>query len=132
MVIDTSAILAIYLAEPDSSRFEAAILEAPSAFISAGTLLETAIVVEARHGKAGGIEFERLLRKLGVSTVAVDVEQVEAARIGFRKFGKGRHPASLNYGDCFAYALATTSVEPLLFKGDDFSKTDVVDALTEP
>lgn len=132
MIIDTSAILAIYLAEPDSSRFEAAILNAPSAFISAGTLLEAAIVVEARHGKAGAVEFDRLLRKLGVSIVAVDIEQVEAARIGFRKFGKGRHPASLNYGDCFAYALATTSVEPLLFKGDGFSKTDVVNALTEP
>lgn len=131
MVVDTSALLAIYLAEPDSSRFEAAILNTPAVVVSAGTLLETAIVVEARHGKAGAVELDRLLRKLGVGTVAVDAEQVEAARLGFRKYGKGRHPAGLNYGDCFAYALATTSVEPLLFKGDDFSKTDVVDVLAE-
>lgn len=131
MVIDTSALLAIYLAEPDSSRFEAAILSAPATFISAGTLLEAGIVIEARHGKAGATELDNLLRKLGVSTVAVDAEQVDAARLAFRKYGKGRHHANLNYGDCFAYALATTSVEPLLFKGDDFSKTDVIDALAE-
>ncbi|HUE87811.1 MAG TPA: type II toxin-antitoxin system VapC family toxin [Vicinamibacterales bacterium] len=131
MVVDTSALLAIYLAEPDSGRFEAAILHAAAAFISAGTLLETAVVVEARHGKAGAVELDRLLKKLGVSTVAVDAEQVEAARLACRKYGKGRHPADLNYGDLFAYALATTTVEPLLFKCDDFSKTDVVNALTE-
>jgi ribonuclease VapC len=131
MVVDTSALLAIYFAERDSGQFEAAILQAPTAVISAGTLLEAAIVVEARHGKAGAVEFDRLLKKLGVSTIAVDAEQVEVARLGCRKYGKGRHPAGLNYGDLFAYALATTSVEPLLFKGDDFSKTDVVNALGE-
>jgi ribonuclease VapC len=132
MVIDTSALLAIYLSELDSDRFEDAILNAPTAFISAGTLLEAGIVVEARHGKAGALELDNLLNKLGVSAVAVDAEQVEAARLAFRRYGKGRHPANLNYGDCFAYALATTSGEPLLFKGDDFSKTDVVNALTPP
>lgn len=131
MVVDTSALLAVYLDEPDSSRFEAALLRAPAAFISAGTLLEAAIVVEARHGKAGAVELDRLLRRLALTTVAVDAEQVEAARLAFRKYGKGRHPAGLNYGDCFAYALAAASVEPLLFKGDDFSKTDIMDAMTD-
>jgi ribonuclease VapC len=131
MVVDTSALLAIYFAERDSGQFEAAILQAPTAVISAGTLLEAAIVVEARHGKAGAVELDRLLKKLAVSTIAVDAEQLEAARLGCRKYGKGRHPAGLNYGDLFAYALATTSVEPLLFKGDDFSQTDVVNALGE-
>lgn len=132
MVIDTSALLAIYLSETESAQFEDAILNAPAAHISAGTLLEAGIVVEARNGKAGAIELDRLLKKLGVSTVAVDAEQVDVARLAFRKYGKGRHPAGLNYGDCFAYALAATSVEPLLFKGSDFSKTDVRNALAEP
>lgn len=132
MVVDTSALLAIYSSEPDSDRFETAILNAPTALISAGTLLEAGIVVEARHGKAGALELDTLLKKLGVNTIAVDAEQVDAARLAFRQYGKGRHPAGLNYGDCFAYALAVTSVEPLLFKGEDFSKTDVVNALTAP
>lgn len=128
MVVDTSAILAIYLNEPDANRLELAILNAPAPVMSAGTLLEAAIVVEARHGQAGALALDRLLRKLGVTTVPVDAEQVDAARVGFRRYGKGRHPANLNYGDCFAYALAVTSGDPLLFKGDDFARTDVVDA----
>lgn len=132
MVIDTSALLAIYLAETESAQFEVAILNAPAAHISAGTLLEAGIVVEARNGKAGAIALDRLLKTLGISTVAVDADQVEVARLAFRKYGKGRHPANLNYGDCFAYALAATNVEPLLFKGSDFSKTDIVNALAEP
>jgi ribonuclease VapC len=129
MVIDTSALLAIYLAEAESEQFEHAILNAPAVQISAGTLLEAGIVVEARHGKAGAVQLDRLLKTFGVMTVAVDAEQVEVARLAFRKYGQGRHPANLNYGDCFAYALSTTSVEPLLFKGSDFSKTDVMNAL---
>jgi ribonuclease VapC len=131
MVVDTSALLAIYFAERDSGQFEAAILQAPTAVISVGTLLEAAIVVEARHGKAGAVELDRLLKKLAVSTIAVDAEQLEAARLGCWRSGKGRHPAGLNYGELFAYAPATTSVEPLLFRGDDFSQTDVVNALGE-
>jgi ribonuclease VapC len=128
MVLDTSALLAIYLAEADSDQFETAILHASSTFISAGTLLEAGIVVEARHREAGAIELDRLLRKLGVTIVPFDAEQAEAGRLAFRRYGKGHHPANLNYGDCFAYALAMTTGEPLLFKGDDFAKTDVVDA----
>ena len=131
MVLDTSALLAIYFQEPDSERFETAILSTPQTFMSAGTLLEACIVVEARHRRAGSAELDQLLRKLGVTTVPVDAEQVEVGRAGFRKYGKGRHPANLNYGDCFAYALAVTTGESLLFQGDDFSKTDVIDALAD-
>ena len=131
MVIDTSALLAIYFRETDSERFETAILSAHSVFMSAGTLLEAGIVIEARHRHAGSIELDRLLQKLGVTTVSVDAGQAEVGRKAFRKYGKGRHRASLNYGDCFAYALAITTNEPLLFKGNDFSETDVVDALAD-
>lgn len=129
MVIDTSALLAIYLAESDSERYELAALRAGEVLISAGTLIEAGIVVEARHGSAGGAALDRLLRKLNAETVAVDAAQAEAARHAWRAYGRGRHAAQLNYGDCFAYALAVTLDVPLLFKGDDFSKTDVRDAL---
>ena len=131
MVIDTSALLAIYFQETDSERFEAAVVKARHVLISAATILEAGIVVEARHRHAGSIELDRLLQKLGVTTVSVDTEQAEVGRKAFRKYGKGRHQASLNYGDCFAYALAITTGEPLLFKGHDFSETDVVDALAD-
>lgn len=131
MVLDTSALLAIYFREPDSERFETAILKTPQAFISAGSLLEAGIVVEARHREAGSVELDRLLQKLGVRTVSVDAEQVEAGRAAFRKYGKGRHAAGLNYGDCFAHALAVTTGDSLLFKGGDFSRTDAIDALAE-
>jgi len=131
MVLDTSALLAIYLAEAESVQFETAILNASSTFISAGTLLEAGIVVEARHREAGAIELDRLLRKLGVTIGPFDAEQAEAGRLAFRRYGQGRHPANLNYGDCFAYALAMTTGEPLLFKGDDFANTDVVEARPE-
>ncbi len=129
MVVDTSALLAIYLGEADALEFELAILGSPGAIISAGTLMEAAIVVEARHGRSGAIELDRLLAKLGVATVPVDAEQVEAGRLGYRRFGKGRHDANLNFGDCFAYALSCTRAEPLLFKGTDFARTDVVSAI---
>ena len=131
MVLDTSALLAVYFSEPDSERFEAAIVGAPESFISAGTLLEAGIVVEARRGEAGSVELDRLLLKLGVTTVPVDAEQVDVGRVAVRTYGKGRHPASLNHGDCFAYALAITTNDRLLFKGDAFSKTDVIDALAD-
>ena len=97
MVLDTSALLAIYFNETDSGRFEAAVLASTTTIISAGTLLEAGIVVEARRHRAGSIELDRLIRKLGVTTVSVDAEQVEVGRVAFRKYGKGRHPASLNY-----------------------------------
>ena len=93
--------------------------------MSAANLVETSIVIEARVGEAGGRELDRLLQKADVDVVAVDAEQADLARHAYRRFGKGRHPAGLNYGDCFSYALAISAGEPLLFKGDDFIHTDV-------
>jgi ribonuclease VapC len=125
MVIDTSAVLAIFLAEPERQKFLELIREDGSRLISAANALETAIVLETRRGIAAGREFDLFLHRLGIEIVSVDGDQVEVARAGWRRFGKGRHPASLNFGDCFAYALSKTSGEPLLAKGNDFPKTDV-------
>ena len=125
MVIDTSAVLAIFLAEPERQKFLELIREDGSRLISAANALEAAIVLEARRGIVAGREFDLFLHRLSIEIVSVDGDQVEVARAGWRRFGKGRHPAGLNFGDCFAYALAKTSGEPLLAKGDDFPKTDV-------
>jgi ribonuclease VapC len=128
MVIDTSALLAVLLNESEAAAFRLAIQADPVRLLSAATLVETAIVIEARVGEAGGRELDRLLQKAAVEVVAVDAEQAELARLAFRTFGKGRHAAGLNYGDCFSYALAQSSGEPLLFKGGDFTKTDIAAA----
>jgi len=119
MVIDTSALIAVLLLEHDALRFAEAIEN------TAPRLLETSMVIETRKGEAGGRELDLFIYRAGIEIVAVDHEQAEIARIAWRRYGKGRHPASLNYGDCFAYALATVSGSPLLFKGDDFSQTDL-------
>ena len=125
MVLDTSALVAILLNEPESPVFRDAIEADAVRLLSAASLLETAIVIEARFGEPGGRELDLLVHKAAVQVVSVDVEQVENARHAFRNFGKGRHPAGLNYGDCFSYALSRVSGEPLLFKGEDFARTDV-------
>ena len=125
MVIDTSAIVAIARNEPDAAELEVRIADDPVRLISAATVLEATIVLETRLGDAGGREFDLWLLKIGAETVPVDAEQADAARRAWRRFGKGRHAAALNYRDCFSYALALTRGEPLLFKGEDFAKTDV-------
>jgi ribonuclease VapC len=125
MVIDTSAVLAIIFDEPGADDIEMAVDADPVRLMSAASYLETAIVVESRLGEPGGRELDLLLHKAGIEIVAVTAEQADAARDSWRRFGKGRHLAGLNFGDCFAYALAAASGEPLLFKGDDFGKTDV-------
>ena len=125
MVIDTSALLAILFNEPEAEHFEAALDADPTRLMSAASLLETAIVVEARLGEAGGRELDLLLHQAQIVIVPFTAEQAETARTAYRTYGKGRHPAGLNYGDCFAYALAKTSSEPLLFKGSDFPQTDI-------
>lgn len=125
MVIDTSAIVAIALNEADAAEFEQRIADDPVRLISAATVLEATIVLETRLGDAGGREFDLWLLKLGAEIVPVDAEQMDAARRAWRRYGKGRHPAALNYGDCFSYALALTRGEPLLFKGADFAGTDI-------
>ena len=125
MVIDTSAVLAIFLGESERRSFLDSILGAETRLISAATVLETGIVLEARRGEAAGREFDLFLVRAKVEIVAVDAEQSEIARSAWRKYGKGRHPAGLNFGDCFAYALAKSLNEPLLAKGADFALTDI-------
>jgi ribonuclease VapC len=125
MVIDTSALLAIFLAEPERKLFLDSILQAETRMISAANVLETGIVLEARRGESAGREFDLFLVRTNLQVVSVDSEQAEIARSAWRKYGKGRHPAALNFGDCFAYALAKSSGEPLLAKGTDFPATDI-------
>jgi len=125
MVIDTSAIAAILFGEQEAPRMEGAIADDPIRLLSAANLLEASLVVEGRYGEPGGRELDLLLHVAGMEVVSVTEAQVEIARRAFRRYGKGRHPARLNFGDCFAYALAKSSGEPLLFKGDDFTRTDV-------
>ena len=125
MVIDTSAIVAIFFNEPDAASYRERIADDPVRLISAGTFVETAMVIEGRFGEAGGAEFDLWLHKAGVEIVAVTPEHADQARRAWRRYGKGRHPAGLNYGDCFAYALAALTGEPLLCKGNDFAKTDI-------
>lgn len=125
MVVDTSALAAILFGEPESEAFIGAVAEAPRVLISGGTLLETAVVVEARLGEMGGRELDLFLHRAGVEVVPLDAAQVEVARSAWRRYGKGRHPAGLNLGDLFAYALARATGDPLLSKGDDFPLTDV-------
>lgn len=126
MVLDTSAILAILLDEPERRAFNEAIEAADSRALSAATFVEVSMVIEARHGAEGLRDLDLFLERAGVELVAVDPEQAHVARRAFSRFGKGRHPAGLNYGDCFSYALATVLGEPLLYKGDDFRHTDVI------
>src|SRR5882757_3526186 len=125
MVIDTSAFAAIFFAEPERQKFLAAITAAASRLVSAATVLETGIVLEARQGESAGREFDLFVVRANLQIVPVDAEQTDLARSAWRKYGKGRHPASLDFGDCFSYALAKSTGEPLLAKGTDFSQTDI-------
>jgi ribonuclease VapC len=129
MIVDTSAIMALLLKEPEASAFGAALAEQPRAAISAATLVELCVVAEGRAGAAVWTEVEALLAGVGVEVAPFTAGQAALAREGWRRFGKGRHPAGLNFGDCFAYALARERGEPLLFKGEDFARTDVRRAL---
>ncbi len=132
MVLDSSAVIAILFDEPERQMFTLAIERDPRRLISAGNLLECALLTEARKGEAAGRELDLLLHRASVQVVPVDADQVEQARSAWRRFGKGRHPTALNFGDCFAYALSATSGEALLFKGDNFARTDVAVAPLEP
>ena len=125
MIVDTSAVVAILLAEPDAARYERAISMAWPRRMSVVALLETTMVIEGRSGPDAGDDLDLFLREADIELEPVTLEQVEAARRAWRRFGKGHHPAALNFGDCFAYALASTKREPLLFKGGDFARTDV-------
>ena len=130
MVIDTSAIVAILFDEPDQRRYGEAIEAATVRLVSAVTRVELAFVIEGRKREAGRERLERFFQLTGTEIVAITPQQAEIAVGAFRRFGRGRHPASLNIGDCFCYALAAATDHALLFKGDDFSRTDIRPALT--
>jgi ribonuclease VapC len=126
MVIDSSALLAILLREAEAERFALAIAQDPRRLLSAFSGLESSVVIEARKGEAGGRELDLLLHRSQVEIVPLNGQQATLARQAWRKYGKGRHSARLNVGDCCAYALSRYSGEPLLYKGNDFSQTDIV------
>ena len=125
MIVDSSALLAILFSEPDARRHAGAIMAASPCRMSVANVLEASIVVERRGGDTAAHELDTLLESAGIELVPVTVEHLEAARRAWRRFGKGNHPAALNFGDCFAYALAKATGEPLLFKGEDFAQTDI-------
>lgn len=124
MIVDTSAVLAVLFREPDAERYARAILTSSPCRMSVANLLEASIVVGGR-GRATDTELDSFVEEAEIELSPVTREQVETARQAWRRFGKGNHEAALNFGDCFAYALARTTGEPLLFKGDDFTRTDV-------
>jgi ribonuclease VapC len=126
MVIDSSALIAIALEEPEAERLLGFIRQASPCKISAATFLETGMVLKRDATGKHMAAFEKLIRALGLSIIPVTEEQARTALNAFDRYGKGRgHPAGLNFGDCFSYALAKVSGEPLLFKGEDFIHTDI-------
>jgi ribonuclease VapC len=128
MVVDTSAIVAILFDEPERSHFNRRLSQSPTKLLSPVNRVELTCVVEGRKGAAGRSDLERLLADAEIDIVAIDSTHADLACEAFRRFGKGRHPAALNIGDCFAYALARATGEPLLYKGDDFARTDIASA----
>jgi ribonuclease VapC len=125
MVIDTSAVIAIFLGELEADRFDAAIAAATIRLLPATCLLEARMVLVARRDERSVNDLDLWLLKAGVDIIPVDADMVDFATQAWLVFGKGRHPAGLNFADCLSYALAKRSGEPLLFKGDDFAKTDL-------
>ena len=128
LVADTSVFVAILLNEPDADTYRNTLLSVEKVLISAATAVELHIVVTAKLGTDGILNLDRLLSQPLFEIVPVDHQQMTAANLAFERYGKGRHPAKLNYGDLFSYALAKSKDLPLLFKGEDFSKTDIVAA----
>ena len=129
MIVDSSAIIAILFKEPDGQRYLEALAAEERPAASAVTVVETAMVTEGRAGAAAAAELDVLMAELAIETVPIDARQAHMARDAWRRYGRGRHPAGLNLGDCFAYALAKARGEPLLFKGEDFAQTDVKAAI---
>lgn len=128
MIIDSSAVVSIVLEEPDASLYISAIVNDSTRMISAATLVETSIVLMRRRKADSLLALDTLMTRLRILVIPVDHEQAVLAREGFRRYGKGRDQAGLNFGDCFSYALAKQTGEPLLFKGNDFSQTDILSA----
>ena len=128
MVVDSSALTAMIVGEGERDIFEDLILRAPAAVISVAAVLETSIVLRNKRRDADADTLDKLLADLRLDVQAVDVSQGNLARDAFAAYGRGRHPAGLNFGDCFTYALAKARGDTLLFKGDDFARTDIMPA----
>jgi ribonuclease VapC len=129
MIVDSSAVLAILFNERDADTYAHALAQADACQMSAANFVEVAIVVEAQTTESGSRQLDAFFRRAGIAIEAVTEEQAHVARQAYTDFGKGRHPAGLNFCDCFAYALAKVTGEPLLFKGEDFKQTDITSAL---
>ncbi|MDR2213913.1 MAG: type II toxin-antitoxin system VapC family toxin [Pseudomonadales bacterium] len=129
MIIDTSALVAILYQEPEAAAFVACIHAAEIGRVSVANYVELSLVIERQAGSESMRQAEAFFRRAGLVIEPVTLEHGELARQAFLDFGKGRHPAGLNFGDCFAYALAKATGEPLLFKGNDFARTDIQPAL---
>ncbi len=128
MIVDTSAVISVLFGEEGSERYALALAEARRCRMSVVSFVEATMVLEGREGVAVGDELDALLEDVPIELAPVTVEQAQAAREAWRRFGKGNHPAALNFGDCFVYALAKATREPLLYKGDDFALTDIAPA----
>ena len=124
MIVDTSALLAVLFQKEDAPRFET-LIAASSCRMSVANVLEAAMVVEGRGGRPAGDALDAFLASADITAMPISTDQLDIAREAWRRYGKGNHPAALNFGDCFAYALASTKNEPLLFKGGDFAQTDI-------
>ncbi len=125
MVIDSSVVIAILLNEPEAEYFIKLLIDADSLYISAVSIVESSMVIEYKKGEQGAIQYDALLKTFAPAVVAFDDQQAILARTAWRKYGKGRHPAKLNFGDCCSYATAKHLNQPLLYKGNDFSQTDI-------
>jgi ribonuclease VapC len=131
VIVDSSALLAVILNEDDEPRFLAAMIDAQALAMSAANWVETAIVVDLRSNPEVTIRFGDLIEALRLEVLPVTVDDAQRARTAYNDYGRGRHPARLNFGDCFAYALAKRQRKPLLFKGNDFAQTDIQPALKD-
>lgn len=129
MILDTSALVAVLFGESEADAYTQLIHDSDRCLISTGSFLELSIVIERQTGPEVARQCDMFFRRAGIIVEPFTVEQAFVARHAFHDFGKGRHRAGLNFGDCFAYALAKVTGEPLLFKGNDFRKTDVVSAI---
>ena len=128
MILDTSALLAVLFDEVDADHYEHTINDAMTCRMSVANYLEAILIIESRLGEEGGRELDNYLEAAEIELVSVTPEQVQVARLAWRKFSKGNHPAGPNFGDCFAYALSKVTGEPLLYKVEDFALTDVESA----
>ena len=129
MIVDASAILAVLLDEPEKAKYRDILLMTPTLSMSPVNYLEAAVRADDRRHPGKGPALDVLLESFGIAIEAITSEQARTARQAYKTYGKGNHPARLNLGDCFAYALSKARREPLLFKGDDFRLTDVEAAI---